>query len=159
MVEGPGGGGAAARGKVIVATGVMGGKWAGRKIGWEKIPEVGTGRRVCKGAIHSPRVAFRWTSLQHFAPFTGTTAAMTISTATACGTRSSCSSVFQSPHSPRVGRRKCQSVARSCSRAARSNFASSNGAASSCRPIGSPPFANPHGTLTPGMPARLALMV
>src|SRR5262249_22048811 len=58
-----------------------------------------------------------------------------------------------------LGRRVCQSVARSYIRATRSSFSSSNGAAKICKPIGSPVFVNPHGMLTPGMPARLALIV
>src|SRR5262249_43236440 len=44
-----------------------------------------------------------------------------------------------------VGRRVCQSVAFSCIRATRSSFSSSNGAASTCNPIGRPAFVKPHG--------------
>ena len=55
-----------------------------------------------------------------------------------------------------TGRRVCQSVAASYMRAARSSRSSSNGGASSCRPTGKPAELNPHGTLTPGSPARFA---
>jgi hypothetical protein len=57
------------------------------------------------------------------------------------------------------GRRVCQSVADSYIRAARSNVSSPNGGPSSCSPTGSPARVNPHGTLTPGMPARFAATV
>jgi hypothetical protein len=57
------------------------------------------------------------------------------------------------------GRFKCQSVARSKIRAVRNSVSSANGAAKSCRPIGSLDLVMPQGILIPGMPARLAVIV
>lgn len=62
-------------------------------------------------------------------------------------------------HERYAGRRVCHSVARSSMLAARKSLSSSNGPASNCRPIGRPLELNPHGSDSPGMPARLALIV
>jgi hypothetical protein len=62
-------------------------------------------------------------------------------------------------HYPISGRRVCQSVARSKTRAVRSRFSSAKAGARSCMPIGRPDFVRPQGTLRPGMPARLVVMV
>ncbi len=64
-----------------------------------------------------------------------------------------------SRHYTNPGRFRCQSVARSKTRAVRNSFSSANGAARSCRPIGRPALVKPQGMLIPGMPARLAVIV
>src|SRR5439155_24957468 len=58
-----------------------------------------------------------------------------------------------------AGRLVFQSVARSKTRAVRSRFSSANAGASNCSPMGRPDRVNPHGMLTPGIPARLAVIV
>src|SRR5207249_1899010 len=59
-------------------------------------------------------------------------------------------------HNP--GLRLCQSVARSYVCATRRIVSSSNALPRICRPMGKR-RANPHGTLTPQIPARLALIM
>ena len=58
-----------------------------------------------------------------------------------------------------TGCRVCQSWAASYAWAIASRSASRNGWPMTCRPIGRPPFVNPHGTEIPGSPARLRLIV
>src|SRR5579883_1151786 len=62
-------------------------------------------------------------------------------------------------HYTSPGLLRCQSVARSKTRAVRKSFSSAKGAASNCRPIGSFSLVSPQGMLIPGMPARLAVIV
>ena len=67
--------------------------------------------------------------------------------------------VAVSRHYTNPGLFKCQSVARSKTRAVRSNVSSAKGAPKSCMPIGRLAFVRPQGMLIPGMPARLAVIV
>ena len=62
-------------------------------------------------------------------------------------------------HYTNSARFRCQSVARSKTRAVRNSFSSAKGAASSWRPIGRFAFVSPQGMLMPGMPARFAVIV
>ena len=53
----------------------------------------------------------------------------------------------------------CQSVRASYIRAIRRSLASLKAGPMICRPIGRPASSKPHGTLIPGMPARLTAIV
>src|SRR5262249_50640667 len=64
-----------------------------------------------------------------------------------------------SRHYTSPGRRDCQPVAFSKTRAARRRVSSAKAGARSWRPIGRPDLVRPQGMLTPGMPARLAVIV
>src|SRR5512135_3726286 len=62
-------------------------------------------------------------------------------------------------HQDNSGRFRCQSVARSKTRAVRSRFSSAKAGARSCKPMGRFEREKPQGIARPGMPAKLAVIV